>query len=317
MKHALKSRALVAASIVLVALTVWAASYTYGAAQSFLRRGQQKRAIPYPASFREVEGRGLLAKVWINGAGAYTFVIDTGAGATIISDRVAAEARVAIRRGSTVNISGMSGMHNATGREGVLRELAIGDADNLLPPQRGPVIVAGGLPADIDGVLDPSESYWPLGFIIDLPQGEISAFNPQFEPVRTGDVPPGGAVVPWVFQSGSRRPFVTLGDGRRALIDTGSGFGLAVSEESAHALGLLPRDGREGNVVRDLGGGRVSARRIAPATIRIGSMELRRVPTDLLSGVATGSPILLGRDALAPFRLTFDPLHRLIRIAPQ
>jgi predicted aspartyl protease len=316
MKQALKSKAFTVASIVLVALTAaWAASYAYGAAHSFLQRGQ-KRAIPYPASFREIEGRGLMAKVWVNGAGAYNFAIDTGAGTTIISERVASEARVAIRRGSSVSISGLSGVQNATGREGLVRDLAIGGADNLLPSGKT-VIVARGLPEDIDGVLDPTESYWPLGFVIDLPNGEISAFNPQANPVRTGNVPQGGAVVPWVFQSGSRRPFVTLGDGRRALIDTGSGFGLAVSEESAHALGLLSRDGKERNVVRDLGGGRVSARRIAPATVRIGAMELRRVPTDLLSGTITGSPILLGREALAPFRLTFDPLHRLIQIAPQ
>lgn len=315
MKQALTSKARVAASILLVALVAWAASYTYGAAHSFLQRGQ-KRAIPYAASFREEEGRGLLAKVWVNGTGPYNFAIDTGAGSTIISTRVAAEARVAIRRGSVVNISGLSGVESATGREGLVRDLAIGGADNTLPSGKT-VIVASGLPGDIDGVLDPVESYWPLGFVIDLPRGEISAFNPQANPVRAGAVPDGGVVVPWIFQAGSRRPFVRLGDGQSALLDTGSGFGLAVSEESAHALGLLRDGGRDSGSVRDLGGGRVTSRRIAPATVRIGEMELRRVPTHLLSGSAAGAPILLGREALAPFRLTFDPLHKLIQIAPQ
>jgi predicted aspartyl protease len=271
--------------------------------------------MPYPARFRESEGRGLLVKAWVNGAGAYTFAIDTGAGATILSERVAQEARVGIKRGSAVSISGLSGMNNVTGREALVRELAIGDANNLLPA-RGAVIVAGGLPQDIDGVLDPTESYWPLGYVIDLPGGEISAFDPRANPVRAGNVPPGGAVVPWVTQGGSRRPFVTLDGGQHALIDTGSGFGLAVSWDGARSLGLVSRDGRERNGVRDLGGGRVAARRLAPSTVRVGALELRRVPTDLLSGVASGSPILLGRDALAPFRLTFDPLHRLIQIAP-
>lgn len=313
MRRALKTRTIFAASIVLIALTAWAASSIRGAAHSYV--GVETRAMPYAVRFRESEGRGLLVKTWVNGAGAYTFAIDTGAGATILSERVAQEARVGIKRGSAVSISGLSGMNNVTGREALVRELAIGEANNLLPA-RGAVIVASGLPQDIDGVLDPTESYWPLGYVIDLPRGEISAFDPRSQPLRAGNAPPGGAVVQWVTQSGSRRPFVTLDGGQRALIDTGSGFGLAVSWEGARSLGLVSRDGRERNGVRDLGGGRVAARRLAPSTVRVGALELRRVPTDLLSGVASGSPILLGRDALAPFRLTFDPLHRLIQIAP-
>lgn len=310
----MRNRVFIAASIILIAMSVWAASYSYGAARNFF--GKTNRAVPYAARFREAEGRGLLVKVWVNGAGAYTFAIDTGAGATILSERVAQEARVAIKRGSAVSITGLSGMSNNNGREALVRELAIGDEGNLLP-SRSPVIVTSGLPSDIDGVLDPTDSYWPLGYVIDLPRGEISAFDPRANPIRIQDEPPGGAVVPWVFHGGSRRPFVTLDDGQRALIDTGSGFGLAVSEDGALALGLIPRNSRERNGVHDLGGGRVAARRLAPATVRIGAMELRRVPTDMLSGVAKGSPILLGRDALAPFRLTFDPLHRLIKIKPR
>jgi predicted aspartyl protease len=314
MKHAVKSKAFYATSLVLIAMTVWAASFLNGAARSFLQR--EKRAIPYEARFREVEGRGLLVKIWVNNVGPYNFAIDTGAGSTIVSSRVAQEAGIAIKRGSAVNIGGLSGAYNATGREALVRSMAIGDAENTLPT-RGEVIVAGGLPADLDGVLDPTDAYWPLGYEIDLPNGTISGFNPQTNPVRIGRTPPDGAVVPWIFHNGDRRPQIRLADGRSALIDTGSGFGLAVAEESAHVLGIVNTDGRNGNVVRDLGGGRVAARRVAPATIQIGGMELRRVPTYVLSGVAGGSPILLGREALSPFRLTFDPLHRLIQIAPR
>lgn len=313
MRRALRTKIFIAASAVLVALAAWAASYTYGAAHSFL--SGSKRTVPGAVRFRQVEGRGLLVKAWVNGAGSYTFAIDTGAGATILSERVAQEARVAIKRGSAVSISGLSGLNNVSGREALVRELAIGYEENLLPA-RGTVIVTAGLPQDIDGVLDPTESYWPLGYVIDLPRGEMSAFDPRTSPLRAGDAPPGGTTVQWIFQGGSRRPFVALEGGQRALIDTGSGFGLAVNERAALSLGLLARDGRERGGVRDLGGGRILARRIAPASVRLGSMELRRVPTDLLSGAASGSPILLGREALAPFRLTFDPLHRLIQIAP-
>jgi hypothetical protein len=123
--------------------------------------------------------------------------------------------------------------------------------------------------------------------------------------------------VPWVSDRATRRPFVSLDNRRKALIDTGSGFGLALSEAEAEGLGVIPRTRRNGNEVRDLGGGRVSAHRIAPHSVNIGPMALRNVPTDLLYGVEAGAPIILGRDALSPFKLTFDPLNRLISIAPR
>jgi hypothetical protein len=46
-------------------------------------------------------------------------------------------------------------------------------------------------------------------------------------------------------------------------------------------------------------------------------MALRNVPTDLVYGAEMGAPIILGRDALRPFKLTFDPLNRLISISPR
>ncbi|MBV9959063.1 MAG: aspartyl protease family protein [Acidobacteria bacterium] len=309
----MKTRTVVAASAVLIVLAAWAASYAYGAARNFASQG---RMIPYAVRFREAEGRGLLVRAWVNGTGPYSFAVDTGAGATIISTRVAQDARVGIRRGSSVNISGLSGAGAGAGREGLVRELAIGEADNLLPSGRT-VIVTDGLPGDLDGVLDPVDAFWPLGFVIDPARGEISAFDPRTNPLRVSAAPPGGAVVPWIFSGGSRRPFVMLDGGRRALIDTGSGFGLALSPDAARAMGMLSNNGRARDVVRDLGGGSVTSRRIAPATVYIGALELRSVPTDLLSGVAAGAPILLGREALAPFRLSFDPQHKLIELSPQ
>lgn len=314
MKPALKTRTVVAASVVLLVLAAWAASYAYGAAPNFAR--SERRMIPYAVRFREATGRGLLVRAWVNGTGPYSFAVDTGAGATIISTRVAQDARVGIRRGSSVNISGLSGVGAGAGREGLVRELALGEADNVLPSGRT-VVVTDGLPGDLDGVLDPVEAFWPLGFVIDPARSEISAFDPRTNPLRVSDAPPGGAIVPWIFSGGSKRPFVMLDGGRRALIDTGSGFGLALSPEAARSFGLLSNNGRTREVVRDLGGGSVTSRRIAPATVRVGTLELRSVPTDLLSGVAAGAPILLGREALAPFRLSFDPQHKLIELAPQ
>ncbi len=324
MKGGLKKIVIVVASALLftLALKTWAAP-TERAAHLYSREGLSRslpvsspsaQPLPFAARFRLVEGRGLLVNAWINNTGPYTLAIDTGAGANILSERVAQSAGVRAQ-GRSTTIGGLSGAGNGTGREAKLNSLAIGDRNNYLPAQSS-VIVTNSLPENLDGVLDPTESYWLLGYTIDFPQGTISAFDPRQTPLRKSDVPAGGAVVDWIFQGATRRPFVSLDNGRRALIDTGSGFGLALSVEEAQRLGIIPRERRRSSEVRDLGGGRVAAHRIAPLTVSIGSMSLRNVPTDLLYGADAGAPILLGRDALHPFKLTFDPLNRLISITP-
>ncbi|HKP71645.1 MAG TPA: retroviral-like aspartic protease family protein, partial [Pyrinomonadaceae bacterium] len=253
--------------------------------------------------------------VWVNNSGAYTFAIDTGAGATLISKRVAYESRVALAGAHPVNLSGLSGAQGAQGREAALDSLAIGEERNLLPA-KGLVIVTDALPPDLDGVLDPTESYWPLGYTLDLPNDTISAFDPRTTPLRGIAQPPGGAIVQWYFDGSSRRPFVMLDAGRRALLDTGSGFGLAISENAAQSFGVASLRGRERASVRDIGRGSVSARRVEPVTVQIGGLVLRRIPTDVLTGASSGAPVLLGRDAMRPFEISFDPLSRLIRLRP-
>lgn len=301
-------------------LTGAASRTTAGAAPSSFRRGAgvqtNRRQLPAPVRFREVSGRGLIVKAWVNNSGPYDFAVDTGAGATILSRRIAAEARVPVSSGSPVSLSGLSGRRGATAREATVRSLALGDPGNSLPA-RGLFIVADSLPEDLDGVLDPTECFHPLGYAIDFKTETLSAFDPRQSPLWRADEPDGGAVVAWLTESGSRRPFVMLGGGRRALVDTGSGFGLGVTEESARALGIVATRGRERAGVRDLGRGQVEARRIRPATVHVGPLVLRGVPTDLLAGAAPDAPILLGRDALRPFQLTFDPVNRLVRFAPR
>ncbi len=272
--------------------------------------------LPGRVRFREVDGRGLIVNVWINGTGAYKFAIDTGAGATILSRRIAGEARVGLTGERAIEIGGLSGLSIVAGQKASVRSLAIGDEYNLLQ-HAGLIIVADGLPRDVDGILDPTEAYWPLGYTIDMPNGEMSVFEPRATPLRSGAAPPGGAIVPWLFESDGRRPFVMLSNGRRALLDTGSGLGLAVDGDTARGLGVASVGGREREATRDLAGGRIAARRIRPITVQIGSLVLRGVPTDLLLGARTGSPLLLGRDALRPFQLTFDPVNRLIQIRPR
>jgi hypothetical protein len=336
MKRGLKTTAFGLASALTLALLLisWAAPPSRGAALSRLRdlRGRgasilaavlgpqrvSARAgnLPADVSFRESVGRGLLVRAWVNGSGPYTFAVDTGAGATILSPRVAGEARVEVEAGGRgIEIGGLSGQSVGGGQRAFPRSLAVGFRENLLPG-RGLVIVAPGLPSDIDGVLDPVESYAPHGFVIDMPSGELRAFDARSNPLRQSNAPPDGAVVRWLTDGHSRRPFVMLTEGRRALLDTGSGFGLAVDESAARALGVIASGGRERGDTRDLAGGRIGSRRVGAATVHLGPLVLRGVPTDLLLRAEKGAPVLLGRDALRPFRLTFDPVSRLIMLDP-
>ncbi len=316
----------------------WAVSPVGGAARLFAsQRGRETRpfpsktvaapgvaagqttALPLPVSFREAEGRGLLVRIWVNGVGEFTFAVDTGAGATILSPRVASAAHVEIESGGRdIQIGGLSGQSVGGGRKALPRSIAIGTRENFLPA-RGLTIVSPGLPPDIDGILDPTEAYSPHGYTIDFPRRELSAFDARRNPVRVSDAPPDGAVVPWLTDGGVlHRPFVMLGEGRRALLDTGSGFGLAISVEAAHALGIVSGgDGRERASTRDLAGGQIASRRLhTAATVRVGALVLRGVPTDILLDTNKSAPVILGRDALRPFRVTFDPLNQRIMFKP-
>ncbi len=277
---------------------------------------QVSTLIPSSARFREINGRGLLTDVWINDKGPYVFAIDTGAGAIIISEQLAREARVDYRT-HAVSIGGASNANSFAVQEAVVRRIAIASLSNQISTN-SLVIVARGLPPDVDGVLDPTTAYAPLGYVIDMPQHEIRAFDPRVAPLKIDSAPAGGVVVSWLDEDESRRPYVTLSpNGGRALLDTGSGFGLAISEANAPSFGINAGQGENRVDAHDIAGGTIMARRIDPATVYIGSLSLRKVPTDLLSGTDAAAPVLLGREALRPFRLTFDPLNRLIEFAPE
>jgi hypothetical protein len=296
-----------------LSLTTMGRAVSFGAALSVSRdRGkpQQRPAtvgLPASVSFREVPGRGLIVRTWINSVGPFDFAIDTGAGATLLSQRVADEARVTIKGGRT-SIAGLSGVSTAA-HVASIQSLAIGDRENYLP-DRGEAMIITGLPRDLDGVLDPTEAFSPLGYVVDLPQRELSAFDPRTDPIRINEQPDEGTVVRWLHEGISRRPFVALDNGDRALLDTGSSLGLAIRDKESSDRKLPAYS------VRDVGGGQISTRRVAATTISVGSLTLRRIPTDLVSGTEADAPVLLGLSALRPFRLRFDPLHRLIEIAP-
>jgi hypothetical protein len=240
------------------------------------------------------------------------FAVDTGAGGTIISSQAMHRAGLTSIAGRKTSIGGLGGTIRVSGEETLLNNLAIGQPDNVVPSRQHALVVPN-LPAGLDGILDPTDTYAPLGYIIDLPNQELRTFDSASSRLRLGNDPPGGAVVRWVREGDGDRPFVRLGDNRLALIDTGSGLGLGLTYDAI----VTPGDRRpQQRAVRDLSGGAVQSRRVAPSTVTIGSLVLEKVPTDVLIGAHQGAPVILGRDALYPFRLTFDPASRLIEIAP-
>ena len=296
----------------LVATVVWAVP-AIGTAHQLVRSTSVSSVAPI--SFREDEDHGLLVKGWINGAGPFVFAVDTGAGASIISQRVVAEARLQVTKSRTPLVGGLSTSPISSDQEVRIDGLALGKPGNRVPG-RVVAAVVPNLPRAIDGILDPTEAFSPLGYSVDLPQRELRVFDPSVNGLNVNHQPRDGAVVRWVREAGSHRPFVRLDDGSLALIDTGSGFGLALNESQVVSRRAADSRHPESRINQDLGGGRVQSRRISPQKVNIGALVLNGVPTDVLSGVPRGTPIILGRRALFPFRITFDPQARLIAFEP-
>jgi aspartyl protease len=300
----------------LLAIVAWAVP-VIGTAQRLLRGTPASSAPSMDAIvLRDSEDHGLLAKGWINGAGPFVFAIDTGAGASMISARVVAEGRLQVTKARTPLVGGLSTSPISSDQEARINGLALGKPGNRVPGDVVAAVVAN-LPRAIDGILDPTEIFSPFGYTVDLPRRELRVFDASAHGLNANQQPRDGAVVRWVREGGSHRPFVKLGDGSLALIDTGSGFGLALNERQV--VSRRPAAARKSDAARvnqDLGGGRVQSRRISPQTVNIGALVLNGVPTDVLSGVAPQTPIILGRRALFPFRITFDPVARLIAFEP-
>ena len=303
-----KAKLAIALSTLSVAMVAWAVPRA-GIAHQRVQRTESRSNVTRvaPIRLREERGRGLLANGWINGAGPFVFAIDTGAGVSLISRSVVERAGLRVTKARRPLVGGLSTSPISSDREAYISRLALGRSNNDLPGSFNAAVV-GNLPGSIDGVLDPTELFSPLGYTVDLPNGELRAFDMR---LRVTEVPKDGAVVRWVREGGSDRPFVRLGDGRLALIDTGSGLGLALNGAS----GSNHRRS-DNNSIHDLGGGIVQSHRIEPQVVNIGSLVLNRVPTDMLTGVAPGTPIILGRGALFPFKITFDPVSRLIAFEP-
>lgn len=296
-----------------LAAVAWAVPVS-GAARFFAgertRQVSPHSPLPQPTRFRVNRDRGLLISTWINGRGPFVFVIDTGAGLNVISERLVSATGLKITTTRQTLVSGLSAVTTSSNREAAIDALALGYKNNLLPPGKTALVISY-LPAGVDGILDPTEAFAPYGYSIDIPNGQIEALDDAGELSHRSSTD--GATVEWLRRGDSNRPFVRLGDGRLALIDTGSRFGLAISE---HQAIVVSRDKTPHTIPSlDLGGGTINARRVAPTTISIGELVLRGIPTDILSGVAQDAPVILGRDALYPFKISFDPRRRLIAFA--
>jgi hypothetical protein len=302
-----KAKLAIALGTLSVAMVAWAVPGLGIAHQRVRRPESTSPATPVaPIRLRDERGRGLLANGWINGTGPFVFVIDTGAGVSLISRNVVERAGLRVTTARQPLVGGFSTSPIISNQAAQIAGLALGRSNNDVPGSFTAAVV-DSLPGSIDGVLDPTEVFKPFGYTVDLPNRELRVFDTR---LRLSEVPKDGAVVRWVREAGSDRPYVRLGDGRLALIDTGSGFGLALNG------GTGSNHRRTEDAVHDLGGGIVQSQRVEPQVVSIGALVLNKVPTDMLTGVAPGTPIILGRGALFPFRITFDPISRLIAFEP-
>src|SRR6185295_15577970 len=145
----------------------------------------------------------------------------------VVTERIAGVLRLPVRTVRPTLMGGLSAARISSNREAIIIQMALGERDNVLPAQKTALIVASLAPG-VDGILDPTDSYAPLGYSIDIANELIEAIEPGVGRSLRRETVVEGAVVPWLRQGGSNRPFVRLGDGRIALLDAGSRFGLAV-----------------------------------------------------------------------------------------
>ncbi len=254
---------------------------------------------PAPVIWQE-DRRGLCVTAWVNDAGPFTFVLDTGAGLTLLSPRTAARAGIR-ETGRTLRLQGTGTGAGHIHRMVTAQTLALGGRDNRLP-RVGRIAVVETLPPNVDGILDPTEVFGNIGYELDFPNRTLAPLTPQ--PAR------GGTVVRWLPEATGKRPFVRLNGREPALIDTGSDFGLAIPVSKAAAFGIQPEVPIAARRLRDITGSTVQVTRVSPVSVWLEPLHLERIPTDLLHGTDPATPLLLGRDALRPFRIAFDLRQR-------
>ena len=156
-----KAKLAIALSTLSVAIVAWAIPGKGIAHQRVQRlRGAD---VVTPIRLKDERERGLLAQGWINGAGPFVFVIDTGAGVSLISRNVAAQTRLQVTKSRRTLVGGLSTSPIASDEETRVSGIALGQRDNNVPGSFTAAVVAN-LPGSIDGILDPTDVFRPYGY---------------------------------------------------------------------------------------------------------------------------------------------------------
>ena len=131
---------------------------------------------------------------------------------------------------------GLSATSISSNQETRISKLALGNRDNTISS----IVVAAVvpiLPGSVDGILDPTQVFGSLSYSIDLPRQQLVVFDSGKGNLKSSTSSTEGVVVPWIKVGTSHRPYVRLDNGQLALIDTGSGFGLAFSDNPSQRSG--------------------------------------------------------------------------------
>src|SRR4029450_598581 len=132
----------------------------------------QAATVGVPVHLKQSSGRGLLTDVWIRGSGPFTFVVDTGAGVTLVSRSLVNKAQLQTQRSSRPLAGGLSAGSIISNQSASIPQMSIGRRDNQLRTSFTAAVVEN-LPAGIDGILDPTSAFQPYGYSIDLPNREL------------------------------------------------------------------------------------------------------------------------------------------------
>ena len=101
-----KAKLAIVLSALSVAIVAWAIPGK-GIAHQRVQRLRTADVIA-PVRLKDERERGLLAQGWVNGVGPFVFVIDTGAGVSLINRNVVEQARLQVTKSRRTLVGGLS-----------------------------------------------------------------------------------------------------------------------------------------------------------------------------------------------------------------
>lgn len=247
-------------------------------------------------------GQAFLVDATINGRGPYALLIDTGAGDTCLSSRVAAQLSADCGRCWLLGFSATGGMF-AIHQVVHVRELRVGDAtirgfDAAVFDLHNLETILGGR---CDGVLGYS-AFRTVLLTLDYPAGAVRIDSGRLDPSA------GPGTVPLLSPDSPTIHLDVNGATVRALIDTGDSSALQLPSSLRPEFVNPPRP--VGSALAADG----------PAVFREGRLR----GSVALAGITLMNPIidvgpvtLVGADVLRHFVVTLDQRSRLVRFTPQ